>query len=69
MVERNLRDLHCTQIIIAHRLSTIRHADLILVLDQGTIVERGSHEELLQGQGYYARLIQSQLVTGELVAR
>jgi ATP-binding cassette subfamily B protein len=50
-------------------LSTIRNADLILVLDQGAIVERGSHTELLQRQGYYARLIQSQLVNGELVTR
>ncbi|HEY7124511.1 MAG TPA: peptidase domain-containing ABC transporter [Ktedonobacterales bacterium] len=68
-VEQNLRSLRCTQIIIAHRLSTIRNADLILVLDQGAIVERGSHAELLQRQGYYARLIQSQLVNGELVTR
>jgi ATP-binding cassette subfamily B protein len=68
-VEQNLRALACTQIIIAHRLSTIRHADLILVLDQGTIVEQGTHEELLWKQGHYAQLIQSQLVNGELVAR
>ncbi|HEY7347906.1 MAG TPA: peptidase domain-containing ABC transporter [Ktedonobacterales bacterium] len=69
VVEENLQALCCTQIVIAHRLSTIRHADIILVLDQGAIVERGSHAELLQQQGYYARLIQSQLETGELVAR
>jgi len=67
-VERNLQALRCTQIIIAHRLSTIRHADLILVLDQGTIVERGSHAELLRRQGYYARLIESQLANGEIKA-
>ncbi len=66
IVEENLRKLECTQIIIAHRLSTIRNADLILVLDQGTIVERGTHEELLQQHGYYAKLIQSQLATGEI---
>ncbi len=65
-IEHNLRALHCTQIIIAHRLSTIRHADLILVLDQGTIVERGTHEDLLSRQGSYAHLIQSQLASGEV---
>ena len=52
VVEENLRKLECTQVIIAHRLSTIRNADIILVIDQGTIVERGSHEELLQQNGY-----------------
>lgn len=67
-VEQNLRALRCTQIIIAHRLSTIRNADLILVLDQGTIVERGTHENLLKRNGYYAKLIQSQLETGEIKA-
>jgi ABC-type bacteriocin/lantibiotic exporter with double-glycine peptidase domain len=67
-VERNLQTLNCTQIIIAHRLSTIRNADLILVLDQGTILERGTHEELLSQQGAYAQLIHSQLATGEIKA-
>ena len=68
VVEQNLRVLRCTQIIIAHRLSTIQHADLILVLDQGTIMERGTHAELLKQSGYYAHLIQSQLATGEIKA-
>ncbi|HEY4389500.1 MAG TPA: peptidase domain-containing ABC transporter, partial [Ktedonobacteraceae bacterium] len=61
-VEQNLRQLGCTQIIIAHRLSTIRQADLILVLDQGHIIERGTHQELLEQDGYYAYLIRNQLV-------
>src|SRR6266568_3060626 len=60
-VAEHLQTLACTQIIIAHRLSTIRNADVILVLDQGTIVEQGSHHELLQRGSYYARLMQQQL--------
>jgi len=67
-VEHNIRALNRTQIIIAHRLSTIRHADLILVLDQSTIIERGTHAELLRQHGYYAQLIQSQLASGEIKA-
>jgi len=49
-----------TCFIIAHRLSTIQHADLILVVDGGQIVERGSHEELIAKKGFYYRLYTSQ---------
>ncbi len=49
-----------TSFIIAHRLSTIRNADLILVMDEGDIVESGKHEELLAREGFYAELYQSQ---------
>jgi ABC-type multidrug transport system fused ATPase/permease subunit len=45
-----------TSFIVAHRLSTIRHADCVLVLDQGRIIERGSHRELLARGGHYASL-------------
>jgi ATP-binding cassette, subfamily B, bacterial len=50
-----------TTFIIAHRLSTIRNADLILVLDNGRIVERGRHEDLLQAGGLYATLYRQQM--------
>ena len=49
-----------TSIVIAHRLSTIRNADLILVMDQGTIIEQGTHLELLNKKGFYESLYQSQ---------
>jgi len=51
-----------TSIVIAHRLSTIRHADEIIVLQKGEIAERGSHDELLQRNGIYRRLIDMQEV-------
>ena len=56
-----------TTIIIAHRLSTVREADKIVVLDNGRIVEIGSHDELLQEQGIYKRL-RSLQETGELLS-
>ena len=49
-----------TSFIIAHRLSTIKNADLILVMNHGDIVEQGTHEELLEKQGFYADLYNSQ---------
>jgi ATP-binding cassette subfamily B multidrug efflux pump len=49
-----------TSFVIAHRLSTIRNADLLLVLDEGQIVERGKHEELLAKEGFYYNLYMSQ---------
>ena len=49
-----------TGFVIAHRLSTIRNADLILVMKDGDIVEQGNHEELLEKNGFYANLYNSQ---------
>ena len=49
-----------TSFVIAHRLSTIRDADLILVMEDGRIVEQGNHDTLLAADGAYARLYQSQ---------
>ncbi|MFY1067652.1 ABC transporter ATP-binding protein [Enterococcus sp. AD013-P3] len=49
-----------TSFVIAHRLSTIRNADLILVVDQGRIVEQGTHQQLLAAKGFYERLYQAQ---------
>lgn len=51
-----------TCIIIAHRISTIKHADEIIVLDKGRIIERGTHEELLEQKGYYFKLYNRQLL-------
>lgn len=49
-----------TSFVIAHRLSTIRESDLILVMDNGNMVESGTHDELLKMGGYYEKLYNSQ---------
>ncbi|MDQ1691502.1 MAG: ATP-binding cassette, subfamily bacterial, partial [Pseudonocardiales bacterium] len=56
-----------TSLVIAHRLSTIRAADLVLVVDDGRIAERGTHDELLRAGGVYAELYRTQFATGETV--
>jgi ABC-type bacteriocin/lantibiotic exporter with double-glycine peptidase domain len=61
VVAHNLEKLSSTRIVIAHRLNTIRNADQILVLESGTIVEHGTHEQLFRNPGYYAGLIVNQV--------
>lgn len=62
LVQEALNNLmkHRTSIVIAHRLSTIQHADVIFVMDQGKIIETGDHNQLMQNNGLYRRLIDMQ---------
>jgi len=60
-VHQNLSDLGCTTIVVAHRLSTVVNADLILVVEAGRVVERGTHRQLLRKQGRYHALVTGQL--------
>lgn len=57
---------HCTVIMVAHRLQTVREADQIVVLDQGRVVELGTHERLLRAGGLYARMWAAQEASGEV---
>jgi len=75
LIQRAMDDLMSgrTNFVIAHRLSTIRDADLILVMNEGSVIEKGTHHELLEAGGFYADLYNSQFTKGgafepELVA-
>jgi ATP-binding cassette subfamily B protein len=60
MIQKALTQLDSTKIIIAHRISAVRNADEIIILDEGKIVERGTHETLLQTEGYYYKTYMAQ---------
>jgi ATP-binding cassette subfamily B protein len=57
-----------TSLIVSHRVSTVRDADQILVLVDGRIAERGTHDELIRRDGFYAELYRKQLLEEELAA-
>jgi len=67
MIQQALTDMmkDRTTFVIAHRLSTVRNADLVLVLDEGKIVERGNHDELMEKDGFYRRIHDLQLTPQE----
>ena len=64
ITQKNVSDaidkLNCTRIVIAHRLSTIQHADRIIYLDKGKIVEEGTFDELIAKNGLFAKLVERQ---------
>ena len=67
---QNLRRImsNCTSVVISHRVSTVKHADLILIMQNGRIIERGTHNQLLAQGAFYASLCERQALEEELVA-
>ena len=62
LIQRSLEKIRNigTMLVVAHRLSTIQHADQIIVLQHGEIIERGTHQQLLKNKGYYHKLYRLQ---------
>ncbi len=67
-LDQLMRESHRTVFVIAQRVSTVRDADLILVLDEGVIAARGTHEELLRDSELYNEILGSQILAGETIA-
>ena len=65
-IENITKKYNITTIIIAHRLSTVKNVDEILFLDKGEIIEKGRHEELLEKEGDYFKLVKNQLIKTDL---
>ena len=61
-IEKIIKIKKITTIIIAHRLSTVKNADVIIFIDKGKIIEKGTHEELLNKNGEYKKLVENQLI-------
>jgi ABC-type bacteriocin/lantibiotic exporter with double-glycine peptidase domain len=59
-IQQSLASLQCTRVVIAHRLSTVMDADVILLMENGRIVEQGRHADLIRERGRYAQLVASQ---------
>ena len=59
--QRSLDQLSITRVVIAHRLSTIRHADRIIVMDQGQVKEQGNYDTLMANDGLFRSLMQRQI--------
>jgi len=60
VVQESLRKFKCTTLVVAHRLVTIQHADLIVVIRNGRVLEQGTHQQLLQNNGEYSRMVEQQ---------
>ncbi len=71
LIQKAMRDLSQgrTTFVIAQRFSTVQHADVILVLNEGRVVEQGSHKELLQRSGFYSEIVAKQLQGGKVESR
>jgi ABC-type bacteriocin/lantibiotic exporter with double-glycine peptidase domain len=61
MVTKPLEQLQSTRVVIAHRLSTIKNADCIYAIDRGNLIESGTYDELMQRDGYFAKLAKRQI--------
>ncbi len=61
-VSKSLDNLKATRIVIAHRLSTIKHADIIVVMEKGKIIQQGNYNALIQQQGLFSELVKRQMI-------